>query len=178
MSNPYLEEIHANLPRLLALFDNDQTSLSYGMGDRYHWAWGLIDFGNGTFQGAAHGLARLWSAGLWPYPTSRSLFLERINAMIEAASKLIRRDGSLEEAFPHEGSYCVTALVALISFAPWTCLAKKSLSTSLSTGKPVSGQCLLSRQSRRNTRFDLESFSNCCGCIGSLAQAWRYSGRI
>ena len=38
-------------------FDNDQTSLSYGMGDRYHWAWGLIDFGNGTFQGAAHGLA-------------------------------------------------------------------------------------------------------------------------
>lgn len=111
-SNPYLEQICVNLPRLLALFDRDRTSLSYGIGDRYHWAWGLIDFGNGTFQGAAHGLARLWSAGLWPYPTTRSVFLERIDAMIEAASKLTRRDGSLEEAFPHEGSYCVTALVA------------------------------------------------------------------
>ena len=110
--NPYLKEIRINLPRLLALFDTDRTSLTYGMGDRYHWAWGLIDFGNGTFQGAAHGLARLWSSGLWPYPTSKSVFLDRIDGMIEAASKLTRRDGSLEEAFPHEGSYCVTALVA------------------------------------------------------------------
>ena len=49
-SNPYLKEIRANLPRLLSLFDNDRTSFSYGIGDRYHWAWGLIDFGNGTFQ--------------------------------------------------------------------------------------------------------------------------------
>ena len=110
-SNPYLKEIRANLPRLLSLFDNDRTSFSYGIGDRYHWAWGLIDFGNGTFQGAAHGLARLWSAGLWPYPTT-SLFLERIDSIIQAASKLTRWDGSLEEAFPYEGSYCVTALVA------------------------------------------------------------------
>ena len=109
-SNPYLKEIRANLPRLLSLFDNDRTSFSYGIGDRYHWAWGLIDFGNGTFQGAAHGLARLWSAGLWPYPTTRSLFLERIDSIIQAASKLTRWDGSLEEAFPYEGSYCVTAL--------------------------------------------------------------------
>lgn len=111
-ANPYLEEIRVNLPRLLALFDSDRTSVSYGMGDRYHWAWGLIDFGNGTFQGAAHGLARLWTAGLWPYPTSAPAFLARIDAMIQAASRLTRRDGSLEEAFPHEGSYCVTALVA------------------------------------------------------------------
>lgn len=111
-ANPYLEEIRVNLPRLLALFDSDRTSASHGMGDRYHWAWGLIDFGNGSFQGAAHGLARLWTAGLWPYPSSAATFLARIDAMIQAASRLTRRDGSLEEAFPHEGSYCVTALVA------------------------------------------------------------------
>ena len=110
--NPYLEEIKSNLPRLLALFDRDSTSQSHGMGDRYFWAWGLIDFGNGTFQGAAHGMARLWTSGLWPYPTSSVAFLARISAMIQASSRLIRRDGSLEEAFPHEGSYCVTALVA------------------------------------------------------------------
>ena len=82
------------------------------MGDRYYWAWGLIDFGNATFQGAAHGIARLWVSGLWPYDTCRSTFLERINALVLAASRLTRRDGSLEEAFPYEGSYCVTALVA------------------------------------------------------------------
>ena len=112
MVNSYLEEIRRNLPRLLALFDTDRTSASYGMGDRFHWAWGLIDFGNATFQGAAHGLARLWQAGLWPYPTSLDKFLERIDAMFVGTKRLTRHNGSLEEAFPNEGSYCVTALVA------------------------------------------------------------------
>ena len=55
-NNRYQVEINKNLPRLLSLFDNDPSSKSYGLGDRYHWAWGLIDFANGTFQGAVHGL--------------------------------------------------------------------------------------------------------------------------
>jgi hypothetical protein len=110
--NPYLDPVTQTLPRLLALFDRDRTSASHGMGDRFHWAWGLIDFGNASFQGAAHGMARLWRAGQWPYATSPELFLQRIDALFDGARRLTRRDGSLEEAFPNEGSYCVTALVA------------------------------------------------------------------
>lgn len=110
--NFYLKEIRNNLPRILALFDNDRTSYSYGMGDRYYWAWGLIDFGNGTFQGAAHGFAKLWVAKLWPFETSKEKFYARVNSIFEAANNLKRKDGSLEESFPNEGSYCVTALVA------------------------------------------------------------------
>lgn len=112
IENPYLREIKANLPRLLGLFDADSTGTSYGIGDRFYWAWGLIDFGNGTFQGAAHGLARLWCSGLWPYPSRRDQFLTRIDALFQGAARLTRSDGSLEEAFPNEGSFCVTALVA------------------------------------------------------------------
>lgn len=111
-SSPYLKQIQQTLPRLLALFDSDASSKSYGMGDRYFWAWGLIDFGNSTFQGAAHGMAQLWQYGLWPYKTSKEYFISRINSIFIAASKLTREDGSLEEAFPNEGSFCVTALVA------------------------------------------------------------------
>lgn len=111
-SSAYIKEVRANLPRILSLVDRDITSDSYGMADRYHWAWGLIDFGNGTFQGMANGLARLWVNGLWPYPTSSSEFLKRIDSLFIGASKLTRKDGSLEEAFPNEGSFCVTALVA------------------------------------------------------------------
>jgi hypothetical protein len=110
--NVYLDEIKINLPRILSLFDNDRTSNTYGMGDRYYWAWGLIDFGNGTFQGAAHGLARLWNSKLWPYETSKDQFLGRIDSIFEGANSLKQKNGSLEEAFPNEGSYCVTALVA------------------------------------------------------------------
>lgn len=112
MKSPYLEHIRHTLPRLLALMDGDHTSVTYGMADRYRWAWGLIDFGNGTFQGAAHGLARLWQAGLWPYKTGRDQFLRRIDALFLGTARLARADGSLEEAFPNEGSFCVTALVA------------------------------------------------------------------
>lgn len=108
----YIKEVHANLPRLLALVDRDVTSDSYGLGDRYHWAWGLIDFGNATFQGMANGLARLWCHGLWPYETTKKRFLERIDSIYRGAEKLTRPDGSLEEAFPNEGSFCVTSLVA------------------------------------------------------------------
>lgn len=108
----YLVEVRANLPRLLALVDRDPTSESYGMGDRYHWAWGLTDFGNATFQGMANGLARLWRHGLWPYATPESRFIERIDSLYQGTAKLTRSDGSLEEAFPNEGSFCVTALVA------------------------------------------------------------------
>ena len=110
--NPYLAPLIGALPRVLGLFDADRTSTSYGMGDRYRWAWGLIDFGNATFQGAAHGLARLWRCGQWPHATPREVFLARIDAMFAATASLTRANGSLEEAFPHEGSYCVTALVA------------------------------------------------------------------
>lgn len=112
LDNPYLAPLLATLPRVLGLYDADRTSASHGMGDRYRWAWGLIDFGNATFQGAAHGLARLWRGGLWPYATPRDAFIARIDAMFAASAHLTRADGSLEEAFPHEGSYCVTALVA------------------------------------------------------------------
>jgi len=112
VANIYLKEVQQNLPRLLALMDTDRTSRSYGVGDRYYWAWGLIDFGNATFQGVAHGMARLWRSGLWPYPAPKEQFFERIDALFSGAEVLTRSDGSLEEAFPNEGSYCVTALVA------------------------------------------------------------------
>ena len=110
--NPYLLETSNNLPRVLSLFDSDPTSESFGLGDRYFWAWGLIDFGNATFQGCAHGLSRLWVSGLWPYDSSEDAFFKRIQSIFAGTKSLTRKGGSLEEAFPNEGSYCVTALVA------------------------------------------------------------------
>lgn len=111
-ANPYLEHVESVLPRLLALYDTDPTSPTHGYGDRFHWGWKLIDFANGTFQGAAHGLARLVHAGLLPEWLPEASAITRIDAMFRATGRMTRRDGSLEEAFPFEGSFCVTALVA------------------------------------------------------------------
>src|SRR5207344_2302042 len=59
-----------------------------------------------------HGLARLASANLLPSGLPRAAALRRIDAMVAGAAALTRADGSLEEAFPYESSFCVTALVA------------------------------------------------------------------
>jgi len=107
-----LSKLETVLPRLLALYNRDQTSPTYGQGDRYRWAWKLIDFGNGTFQGAAHGLARLLVNDLLPEYVSKTSILASIDAMFHGADTLRRSNGSMEEAFPYESSFCVTALVA------------------------------------------------------------------
>lgn len=110
--DPYLDQVYRALPRLLALYDVDPLSATHGLGDRYRWSWRLIDFANGTFQGAANGLARLLANALLPDDLSAAAVLRRIDAMFEGADRLRRPDGSLEEAFPYESSFCVTALVA------------------------------------------------------------------
>ncbi|MBK6660236.1 MAG: hypothetical protein IPM80_23060 [Proteobacteria bacterium] len=110
--NPYLDAVHAALPRLLASFDRDALRASRGLGDRNAWAWKTIDFFNATPQGAVHGLARLVAAGLLPEGVRGASVIERIDEAVDAVARLTRADGSLEEAFPYEGSFCVTALVA------------------------------------------------------------------
>jgi hypothetical protein len=111
-TRPYAEAAVAVLPRVLAGFDTNPVSPTFGLGDRFHWAWGLIDFPNATFQSVVHGMARLWTHGLWPYPTDADRFIDRMDAAILGLRTCAARDGSLSEAFPGEGSWCVTALAA------------------------------------------------------------------
>jgi len=112
MSNPYLAQVQRALPRLLALYDSDPTSATRGLGDRYRWAWKLIDFANATFQGAVNGLARLVVAEMLPAGVAPAAILRRIDAMVRACAVARDTDGSFAEAFPGESSFCVTALVA------------------------------------------------------------------
>lgn len=110
--NIYLKQIEMNLPRLLSLYDQSPWSKTYGLGDRQFWSWKLIDFPNATFQGATHGLARLLATNLLPSSLDKKTVIELIFSMINATKKITRSNGSLEEAFPYESSFCVTALVA------------------------------------------------------------------
>ena len=42
-NNPYLHQIKNVLPRILALYDSNPISPFHGLGDRFFWAWKLID---------------------------------------------------------------------------------------------------------------------------------------
>jgi hypothetical protein len=111
-SNPYLHQIENVLPRLLALYDENSISPTLGLGDRFFWAWKLTDFGNATFQGAVHGLARLIVNDSLPFGIDQKSILERIVRMVKAIKSIQDNNGSLSEALPYESSFCVTALVA------------------------------------------------------------------
>lgn len=112
MSDVYIEALHRTIPRLLSCFNKDTTSTLHGVGDRYHWGWKLIDFPNGTFQGAVHGLALLIRAHLLPTNITEGEILSIILNAVTGLKLIIAKNGSLDEALPNEGSYCVTALVA------------------------------------------------------------------
>ena len=81
-NNPYLKEVTNTLPRVLSLFDNDITSQSFGIGDRKFWSWGIIDFPNGTFQGAAHGIARFRKMSL-AIQNRKVIFLQRMTLFLK-----------------------------------------------------------------------------------------------
>jgi hypothetical protein len=110
--NPYVDQIQKVLPRLLALYDRNPISPTLGLGDRLYWAWKLIDHGNATFQGAAHGLSRLVVNNQLPLTITAKSVTQIIVQMCLAVRYLQDRNGSVGEAFPYESSFCVTALVA------------------------------------------------------------------
>jgi len=110
--NVYERDIHAVLPRVLALFDENPISRTRGLGDRLYWSWKLIDYANATPQGLIHGLALLAVSGKLPWGIKRAAIVARIDAAIEATRQQCAADGSLVEAFPNEKSFCVTALIA------------------------------------------------------------------
>jgi hypothetical protein len=111
LSSPYGAEIAQCLPRLLGQIDTNAASRTRGVADRQFWAWKLIDFPNATPQGAVNGLAHLLSGGEQWHGIADQALLARISDLVAGVGKVMRRDGSLEEALPYERSFCVTALV-------------------------------------------------------------------
>lgn len=111
-NNPYLKEIHSNIERILSLYNPDQLSPYYGVGDRDYWGWKTKDFVNGTYQGAAHGFSLLLKHNLLPAIVDKQEALALIQSIFLGTKSITRSDGSLEESYPYESSFCVTSLVA------------------------------------------------------------------
>ena len=110
--NIFLNEIQCVLPRILGAINQNEIHPLYGVADRQFWAWRTIDFGNATNQGSVEGISLLLEANLWPYENDYEVMVSRINSLFSGTKKLMRKNGSLEESFPFEQSWCVSALVS------------------------------------------------------------------
>ncbi len=97
-------------PRILGLGDRDPASPTYGCWHRGFWRYLTADFPCAWFQAAAAYLARLY---VLPGEANRFAGQEAVRdwalAAVNYTLKIRHRDGSLDEAYPFERSFCTTA---------------------------------------------------------------------
>jgi hypothetical protein len=98
------------VPRILGFWDRKEDSKSYGCVDRYYWHYKLHDFTNARFQEASLLLAMLHRHN---FPGNiyynRKKVLQWLKASVGFWLKTQNRNGSFNEYYPHEYSYCATS---------------------------------------------------------------------
>lgn len=104
----------SQIPRILGLGDRDTRSRTFGCFDRGFWHYRLVDFPSAWFQQACVLLALVYvgpRAGN-PYAGRKELATWALAAARFWTSHL-NPDGSADEAYPRERSFCATAFGAL-----------------------------------------------------------------
>lgn len=103
-------QVIMGIKRSLSLINFDETHEYCGVADRLFHSWCLIDFSNASYQSLAHCYA-IASTVFEDDEIDTNTLIHAIRLLFLGTEKIMRKDGSLEEAFPNEKSYCVTALV-------------------------------------------------------------------
>lgn len=102
------------VPRALGLMDREAASAAAGCADRYYWHYKLHDFSNARAQEISELLAL---AFLYRHPSNSFFGKEKIRVWALSAvrfwEKLRRCDGSFDEVYPFERSFCATAFSTL-----------------------------------------------------------------
>lgn len=113
--------------RILGFADLNTDSPNFGCFDRYYWHYRQVDFINSRFQEASHYLTLLY---YYNHPQNR--FYQNCNvyawakAAVDVWTQIQNPDGSFNEYWPFERSFCVTSFTLyasaetcrLLSFAP------------------------------------------------------------
>lgn len=107
----YMEVVQRQLPRLLSLLNRNPLSDAFGCFDRDFWHYKtLTDFPAGTFQQAVLSLVLLWCTEKEGNPYYRNPHLmEWAVAGMRFWAKIQHRDGTFDEFYENEHSFCATA---------------------------------------------------------------------
>ena len=100
-------------PRILGLCDREPSSPTVGCFDRYFWHYKLLDVSNARFQEAALFLALLYASPCEgnPYAGNPNM-LTWAKSGVRYWERLVRSNGSVDEVYPFENSFCATAFSA------------------------------------------------------------------
>jgi hypothetical protein len=106
--NFYHKIVVANKHKLLNHYNFDEFSESSYYADRLHWGWKVSDFSNATLWSGINTINYLYKSGEINTELYYKLFLGTFNSI----SKIASSQKGLQEAYPNENSFCVTALIA------------------------------------------------------------------
>lgn len=122
----YRERALAQLPRILGLMDRRPESPTGGCADRAYWHYRAADFPNARFQEVAHLLALVHALPVGTHPfAGKPQLLQWAGASAAFWTSRRHRDGSVDEAYPFERSFCATAFSLLAVAEAWKRLARK-----------------------------------------------------
>lgn len=97
---------------LLSQQDGDIYSPTYGCFDRRYWGWKLVDYAEATYQRGVYPLAYLLQNHTGKSGVEDTEVLRNaVRAGLLYAAKIQHKDGSFDQAFPHEHSYGATAFL-------------------------------------------------------------------
>ncbi|MDD5194050.1 MAG: hypothetical protein PHQ96_00040 [Candidatus Omnitrophica bacterium] len=136
MSDIFIRIVLAQAPRIIGFLDRTPESETYGCFERYYWHYKLIDFPNARFQEGALLLALLFKS-----KAEENLFYQNENihdwciAAIKFWARARNRNGSVNEVYPFENSFCATAMSALAISQALPLLEKKDLIDLRKTGE-------------------------------------------
>jgi hypothetical protein len=108
--DPFHETALLTVPRVLGFCDRKRGSATYGCCDRYFWHYRLHDYPNARFQEAAYLFVLAYEL-----KHSRNAFHGR-ESMLSWSRQALgfwlrnrNRDGSVDETYPYERSFCATS---------------------------------------------------------------------
>jgi len=107
----YYKDIVLNvIPKILSSIDSNPLSKTYGCLDKNYWCYKTSDFPSSRFQEAMLSLALLYTtkfSGNTYYDNKK--IKELAVAALNFWSKIQKKDGSYDEWYPNEHSFCATS---------------------------------------------------------------------
>ncbi|MDD4939909.1 MAG: hypothetical protein PHE18_03210 [Candidatus Omnitrophica bacterium] len=100
------------VPRALGFGDRAPGSPTYGCFDRAYWHYKVTDFACANFQEAAYLLALLYAKVSGTRYQKKEPLYRWAEAAVKFWLSIRNSDGSLNEAYPFERSFCATAFTA------------------------------------------------------------------
>ena len=109
----FKKKAYKHIKRLLGLVDIEVDSVTFGCADRYYWHYKLHDYYNARFQETVLILAFVYlDQNNFLYKNKKSLDL--IKGIINFWLNNLNRNGSVNEIYPYEQSFCATSFSSYI----------------------------------------------------------------